>query len=197
MYLSAWARTSIPALRHQCSYYLGLQNQTGIYTIPILRPLYLDWDLYHQIPWFSGLHTQTELRHQLIWFFSLWKTDCETPIAFIIAWANFYLKSLLLCLLVLFSGGPWLIQMVCNSLHESYQYLCVTTHWYLWLIKFCIPWCRTKSYYCLLQCYFSRDQFLLICFDPLLGVCYYFVHLLRTQVELLVYLYGADAYSGE
>ena len=34
----------------------------------------------------------------------------------------------------------------------------------------------------LIDCYFSRDQFFLLCFEPILGVSYYFSPLFRTQV---------------
>lgn len=51
---------------------LRTKNGRGRRNLPLSLPSYLlnwnidllpsDWDLYHQLPWFSGLHTQTRIK---------------------------------------------------------------------------------------------------------------------------------------
>ena len=57
--------------------YSGLWTWTRAYTISSLILKSLDLDLYHCLPWLSGLHAQTE-HHQTSWVSSLQTADYGT-----------------------------------------------------------------------------------------------------------------------
>lgn len=61
----SWKVHIFPTLRYWMELLVLGPLDSGTYTSghPVLRPLALNWDIYYQLPWFSGLWIQTEVYH--------------------------------------------------------------------------------------------------------------------------------------